>query len=89
MTAGRGLPYNSDRPPVNPPIGCENRLMWQLARRLFADHQPGVDGWCVICRPYQHYPCVGRQLADIGLQAAYRQPDGAPWRKRMTIPPSG
>jgi hypothetical protein len=82
MTAGRVLPYDPHDPPVNPPADCENRLMWQLARRLFADHQPGADGWCAICRPYQYYPCVGRQLADIGMRAAYHQPDGAPWRSR-------
>jgi len=55
--------------------------MWQLARRLFADHQPGTDGFCVICRPYTYYPCVGRQLADVGLTTAYGRPDEAPlWR---------
>jgi hypothetical protein len=55
--------------------------MWQLARRLYADHQPGPDGWCVICRPFQFYPCVGRQVADVGLLGAFTQPDGAPWRE--------
>jgi hypothetical protein len=74
------LPYDPADPPIDPPDGCVNRLMWQLARRLFADHQPGPDGYCLVCRPYQFYRCVGRQLADIGLEAAYRQPDGAPWR---------
>jgi hypothetical protein len=54
------LPYDPDEPPMNPPDGCENRLMWQLARRLFGDHQPGPDGYCMVCRPYQFYPCVGR-----------------------------
>jgi len=55
--------------------------MWQLARRLFADHQRGADGFCVICRPYAYYPCVGRQLADVGLSAAQGNSEDAPlWR---------
>jgi len=74
------LPFDRDDPPVDPPPGCVNRLMWQLARRLFADHQPGLDGWCTACRPFSFYPCVARQLADLGLAAAFTQPHGAPWR---------
>jgi hypothetical protein len=90
VNAAQALPYDPDSPPMNPPEGCENRLMWQLARRLFGDHQPGLDGYCLVCRPYQFYPCVGRQLADIGLAAAYQQPDGAPWRvRRSTIRDQG
>jgi hypothetical protein len=71
------LPYHPDNPPTDPPTGCGNRLMWQLARRLYGDHQPGGDGFCIVCRPYQFYPCVARQLADIGLQAACGQPEAA------------
>src|SRR6266508_1533805 len=41
------LPYEIDEPPVDPPAECVNRLMWQLARRLFVDHRPGPDGWCL------------------------------------------
>jgi len=63
-------PFDPDRPPLDPPPACINRLMWQVARRLFSDHEPGVDGGCVICRPFQLYPCVARQLADIGLAAS-------------------
>src|SRR5262245_10463717 len=59
-------PFERDHPPIDPPAGCVNRLMWQIGRRLFADHQPGPDGFCQVCRPYQFYPCVGRQLADLG-----------------------
>jgi ADP-ribose pyrophosphatase len=73
------LPFD----PVDPPAGCVNRLMWQLGRRLRADHLSGADGYCLVCRPYQFYPCVGRQLADIGLATAYRQPDGTPWRRKL------
>ncbi|GAA0730073.1 hypothetical protein GCM10010199_45040 [Dactylosporangium roseum] len=74
------LPYNRTNPPLDPPAQCRNRLMWQVSRRLFGDHQPGPDGWCQVCRPYQYYPCVGRQLADIGMEAAHLVPDGSPWR---------
>jgi hypothetical protein len=81
-------PYEPHDPPIDPPPRCVNRLMWQLGRRLFADHQPGPDGWCLICRPRQFYPCIGRQLADIGMQAAYQAPDGAPWRAPTPAQPS-
>jgi hypothetical protein len=80
VTAAGPLPYDRSNPPVNAPPACRNRLMWQLARRLFADHQPGPDGWCAVCRPFAFYPCVARQLAEIGLEAAHNQPDGTPWR---------
>ena len=73
--------FDKDNPPHDPPPGCVSRLMWQLARRLFADHQPGADGFCVICRPYSYYLCVGRQLADVGLSAAQGNFEDAPlWR---------
>ena len=73
--------FDKDNPPLDPPPGCVSHLMWQLARRLFADHQPGSDGFCVICRPYAYYPCVGRQLADVGLSAAQGNFEDAPlWR---------
>jgi len=74
------LPFDRNDPPVDPPAGCVNRLMWQVSRRLFADHQAGPDGWCVACRPYSYYPCVARQLADLGLVSAFSRPHGAPWR---------
>lgn len=77
--------YDHHNPPIDPPAACVNRLMWQLARRLFADHQPGADGWCTTCRPFQFYPCVGRQLADLGLAGSLVQPDGMPWRTAHPI----
>jgi hypothetical protein len=77
------LPYDPADPPIDLPEGCVNRLMWQLGRRLHADHQPGLDGFCLICRPYEFYPCAGRELADTGLEAAYRQPEGSPWRVQL------
>lgn len=70
--------FDRNNPPLDPPSGCLNRLMWQLARRVFTDHQPGSDGWCMSCRPYSYYPCVGRQLANLGLLTAVGQSDDAP-----------
>lgn len=91
MGTGSGrLPFDPADPPADPPEGCRNRLLWQLARRVFGDHQPGPDGFCLVCRPYQFYPCVGRQLADTGLRACYDESDGAPWRCAMAGgPPRG
>jgi len=84
------LPFERDHPPIDPPAGCVNRLMWQLGRRLFADHQPGPDGFCQVCRPFQFYPCVGRQLADLGMASAFEAPHGSPWRtalpRRCSVP---
>jgi hypothetical protein len=59
--------FDGQNPPIEPPAGCLNLLVWRLSRRLFADHQPGPDGWCLLCRPAITYPCVARQLADQGL----------------------
>jgi hypothetical protein len=69
---------DGQQPPIEPPAGCVNRLMWRLARRLYADHRPGPDGWCLNCRPAIEYPCVARQLADLGLARAMGQPGTAP-----------
>lgn len=82
MTAA--LPFDGACPPIESPVGCVDRLMWQLARRLFADHQPGVDGFCVVCRPVQFYPCAGRDLADFGLVAAFDRSAGS--RSRLVAP---
>ncbi|MEU7903641.1 hypothetical protein [Actinoplanes sp. NPDC049118] len=59
--------FDGQNPPIDPPAGCVNTLVWRLSRRLFADHRPGPDGWCLRCRPAITYPCMGRQLADRGL----------------------
>lgn len=80
MQPFEALPFDRDDPPRDPPPGCVNRLLWQVSRRVFTDHRPGADGWCVTCRPFEYYPCVGRRLADAGLAAAHAQPHGTPWR---------
>ncbi|MDT4994574.1 MAG: hypothetical protein QOH97_4466 [Actinoplanes sp.] len=69
--------FNGRIPPINPPPGCVSPLMWHLSRRLFADHRRGPDGWCLNCRPAHSYPCVARQLADLGLVTAMGQLDAA------------
>lgn len=67
--------FDGQYPPINPPAGCVNHLMWRLSRRLFADHRPGPDGWCLNCRPAISYPCIARQLADRGLAYAMGRAD--------------
>lgn len=62
--------FDGRNPPIEPPDGCANDLVWRLSRRLFADHRPGPDGWCLNCRPAITYPCVARLLADRGLAYA-------------------
>lgn len=62
--------FDGQNPPIEPPAGCVNPLVWRLARRLFADHQPGPDRWCLLCRPAITHPCVALQLADRGLAYA-------------------
>jgi hypothetical protein len=65
-----GLPFDPQRPPVDPPLGCVDLLLWRCARQVFDDHQPGLDGFCVVCRPHRFYPCPGRELADLGLRSS-------------------
>jgi len=62
--------FDGQDPPVSPPGACVSPLVWRLSRHLFADHRPGLDGWCLSCRPAIVYPCVGRQLAERGLAYA-------------------
>jgi hypothetical protein len=73
------LPYDPTDPPYRAPDACFNPLMWQLAWQVFHDHRRVTDGWCAACRPYQFYPCIRRQLADIGLAAACTDPARATW----------
>ncbi|MFF0378965.1 hypothetical protein [Actinoplanes missouriensis] len=72
------LDFGGQTPPIDPPAGCVSPLIWRLARRLYADHQPGPDGWCLNCRPAIVYPCVARQLADLGLAVAVRPAAAGP-----------
>ncbi|GIF09516.1 hypothetical protein Asi03nite_70540 [Actinoplanes siamensis] len=65
------LDAGGQTPPINPPTDCASPLIWRLARRLYADHQPGPDGWCLNCRPAILYPCVARQFATSVLRARW------------------
>ena len=68
------LPGSDGRiPPIDPPPGCVNQLMWRLSRRLFTEHRRGPDGKCLNCRPFETYPCVVRQLGALGLANAMGQ----------------
>ena len=69
--------FDGQHPPIEPPAGCVNPLVWRLSRRLLTDHQPGPDGWCLLCRPAITYPCVARHLADQGLAYAMTSRDTA------------
>ncbi len=72
----------ADTLPFDPPDGCSRPLMWYLARWLIADHLPGVDGLCCLCRPAELDPCPARRLATAGLRAACGTVDesaGAAW----------
>jgi hypothetical protein len=59
-------------PSDEPPAQVTSEIVWRLAVRLFRDHGPsGPDdgprrcGWCD-----QPWPCSGRRLAELGLNAA-------------------
>lgn len=51
-----------------PPEGVADRLMWQLSWRLLTDHVQGADGFCLVCRPREVFPCRVRYLALAGLR---------------------
>jgi hypothetical protein len=63
--------WDPESPPAEPPAGADV-LVWRLAYRLFRDHRPHGDGFCVTCREF--WPCGPRELADRGFEAAFRAP---------------
>lgn len=56
--------------PTEPPVDCTDPMLWLLGRRILADHERGVDGYCVICRPHDIHPCEAIVLAIRGMRAA-------------------
>jgi hypothetical protein len=65
------LPFDPDKPPVEPPAGCQRPLVWRLARDLWQTHQPAVDGFCQQCgRANELYPCPPSRLALDGMAYA-------------------
>ena len=63
-----GLPYDPVHPPVEPPDGCVDPLLWRVAQALHDAHHPRPDGFCE-CRAF--WPCESAGLAEVALQAAY------------------
>ena len=66
------LPFNAADLPEHPPYGA-HPLLWELSRRLWLDHRPGTDSFCVACRPHELHPCTAAQLAERGLLTALRR----------------
>lgn len=64
------LSFSLDEPPARPPKECGDELMWHLSFRLFVDHRPDADGFCITCIPSEFIPCVARHLAVRGLLAS-------------------
>lgn len=66
------LPYDIDNPPEKAPADCD-RLLWEIAYALRAEHEAGPDGWCIAgtCRDQAAlWPCQRRKLADAGLMGS-------------------
>lgn len=81
------LPFDPNDPPVDIPARCKDRLLWVVARQLFADHQPGADGFCQVCRPCEFHPCYSWQLADLALRISC-EPRGLSVSRLLGKPPS-
>lgn len=80
--------FDFTEPPLEPPTGTADPLMWRLAWRLVSDHGLAADGFCVICRPHELHPCPPRRIGIIGLRVAARQEPNraARYRWRGTAP---
>jgi hypothetical protein len=77
-------PFDRDNPPEEPPARTD-RLLWMVAYALRAEHEPGVDGFCVArtcVKESELWPCRRRSLADGGLLAAAWPLVELPGRKR-------
>ncbi|MBV1854544.1 hypothetical protein [Catellatospora tritici] len=57
-----------DDPPTDPPAGCEDPFLWELARRKFELHRRTGAGDCVTCPRWRR--CGGSLLARDGLATA-------------------
>ncbi|GAA4939139.1 hypothetical protein GCM10025331_26330 [Actinoplanes utahensis] len=69
------LPFDPADPPARPPSSCLDELVWNLAYRLFRDHRPDQDGFCITCVPSEFSPCIGRYLAARGFLVSCGLPD--------------
>jgi hypothetical protein len=66
-----GDPQAGDEPPVDPPLGCADPMLWRVARALREAHRPRTDNFCE-CKSF--WPCPDAQLAEEALQLAYDRP---------------
>jgi hypothetical protein len=57
-----------DHPPVDPPEGCKDPVMWRLAREHFAMHEKTTGGQCRTCPGWR--ACPGTSLPRDGLATA-------------------
>ncbi len=77
------LPFDTTDPPARPPAVCRDHLMWNLAHKMFRDHRPDRDGFCITCVPSEFSPCIGRFLATRGFLVACGVLDPNPaWEAR-------
>jgi hypothetical protein len=58
-------------PPVDPPLGCADPMLWRVARALHDAHRPRTDNFCE-CKAF--WPCPDAELAEEALQLAYERP---------------
>jgi hypothetical protein len=76
-------PIDVHDPSEEPPVQIRSELLWRLSVRLFREHvaagpicsrcaeslaPPGTGLECAWCG--QPWPCSGRRLAEVGLNAA-------------------
>jgi hypothetical protein len=66
-----GVPHEPGEPPVEPPPGCADPMLWRVARALHNAHRPRTDNFCE-CKSF--WPCPDAQLAEEALQLAYDRP---------------
>ncbi|GAA0721471.1 hypothetical protein Drose_07700 [Dactylosporangium roseum] len=66
-----GVPNGPDGPPLDPPSGCADPLLWRVARALHEAHRPRPDNFCE-CKAF--WPCPDARLAEEALRMAYGRP---------------
>ncbi|MEV6927150.1 hypothetical protein AB0M46_21970 [Dactylosporangium sp. NPDC051485] len=65
------VPPGPAEPPVDPPLGCADPLLWRVARALREAHRPRSDNFCE-CKAF--WPCADARLAEEALMLAYERP---------------
>ena len=71
--------YDPLDPPVDPPPGCADTILWRVARALLDAHRPRPDNFCE-CRAF--WPCPTAKLATDALQIACERPVAMPRMRR-------